>query len=146
MLESSAKSAPTPPNREEPLRAAVEQMGFGIAQVALEGKWLMVNQRLCEILGYSKEELPLISFQKYFSSPESQSDARKRERLLADEISSYTIEHRVIRGDGVPISLRTAFSKNRDEKTGQVLGLLLLVEEMTLLANAEQQHREFASD
>jgi PAS domain-containing protein len=50
----------------EPLRATVEQMGMGIAQVSLDGKWLMVSHRLCEILGYCENELLQTSFEIFF--------------------------------------------------------------------------------
>ena len=42
---------------EERFRATFEQAAMGIAHVATDGRWLKVNQRLCEIVGYSREEL-----------------------------------------------------------------------------------------
>ncbi|MDP9353317.1 MAG: PAS domain S-box protein, partial [Chloroflexota bacterium] len=38
---------------EERLRATFEQAAVGIAHVGLDGRFLRVNQRLCEIIGYS---------------------------------------------------------------------------------------------
>ena len=42
---------------EARFRAYFEQAAVGVAQVSIEGHWLDVNQKLCEILGYSSEEL-----------------------------------------------------------------------------------------
>lgn len=38
-------------------RNTFELAAVGIAHVALNGKWLKVNQKLCQIVGYSKKEL-----------------------------------------------------------------------------------------
>ncbi len=48
---------------EERFKATFEQAAVGIAHVRPDGKWLMVNQRLCDIVGYTKEELYKLTFQ-----------------------------------------------------------------------------------
>src|SRR5579859_2451329 len=48
---------------ESQFRATFEQAAAGMAHVALDGHWLRVNQRLCEIVGYSKDELLQRTFQ-----------------------------------------------------------------------------------
>src|SRR3712207_6318566 len=48
---------------EERFRATCEQAAVGIAHVAWDGAWLRVNDRLCEIVGYSREELLKLTFQ-----------------------------------------------------------------------------------
>ena len=45
---------------EERFRATFEQAAVGIAHNAMDGRWLRVNQRLCDLLGYSREEPPQI--------------------------------------------------------------------------------------
>ena len=40
---------------ESKFRAAFEHSGIGMALVSFEGKWLKVNRRVCELLGYSEE-------------------------------------------------------------------------------------------
>src|SRR5215211_4726540 len=42
---------------EARFRAIFEQAAAGIAQVALDGRWLRVNGRFCEIVGYTEQEL-----------------------------------------------------------------------------------------
>ncbi len=42
---------------EERLRAMYEQASVGVALISPKGRWLTVNERLCEIVGYSREEL-----------------------------------------------------------------------------------------
>ncbi len=47
---------------ESRFRATFEQAGTGMAHVAPDGRWLRVNDRLCRMLGYSREELLVGSF------------------------------------------------------------------------------------
>jgi len=47
---------------EETNRITFEQAAVGIAQVALNGEWLRVNDKLCDILGYPREELMRLKF------------------------------------------------------------------------------------
>ena len=42
---------------EERFRGTFENAAVGIAHVDFEGRWLRVNQKYCEIVGYSREEL-----------------------------------------------------------------------------------------
>jgi PAS domain S-box-containing protein len=44
-------------------RATFEQAAVGIAHVAPDGRWLQVNQKLCDIVGYSHDELMEATFQ-----------------------------------------------------------------------------------
>jgi len=42
---------------ETRFRGTFENAAVGIGHVALDGFWLLVNQRLCDIVGYSRDEL-----------------------------------------------------------------------------------------
>ena len=42
---------------EERFRATFEQAAVGMAHVATDGRFLLVNDKLCRILGYSRQEL-----------------------------------------------------------------------------------------
>ena len=84
----------------QPVCDAFQHLGLGVAQLDLDGKWLTVNTRLCEIVGVSRNELLATSFDEVFVSPDSQADADLRHRLLAGNIPSYSIEKRATRKDG----------------------------------------------
>jgi two-component system sensor histidine kinase UhpB len=49
---------------EQAFRATFEQAAVSIAHASLEGKYLRVDQRLCEFLGYTHEEILGLSFQE----------------------------------------------------------------------------------
>ena len=42
---------------QESFRITFEQAAVGIAHVGIDGRWLLVNPRLCDIVGYTQEEL-----------------------------------------------------------------------------------------
>jgi PAS domain S-box-containing protein len=48
---------------EELYRATFENASVGISHISLTGEWLKVNDRLCEITGYSRDELLKTNFQ-----------------------------------------------------------------------------------
>ena len=42
---------------DQTLQAIFDQAAVGIAQIGLDGSWLRVNDRFCQMLGYSESEL-----------------------------------------------------------------------------------------
>ena len=42
---------------EERFRGTFENAAVGICHTAIDGRWLRVNQKLCDLLGYTREEL-----------------------------------------------------------------------------------------
>jgi PAS domain S-box-containing protein len=85
---------------EERFRATFEQAAVGIAHNAFDGSWLRVNQRLCDILGYTREELLEKTFQDITHPADLEADLDQVRRLLAGEISSYSMEKRYVKKDG----------------------------------------------
>ena len=88
---------------EERFRATFEQAAVGIAHVALDGRWLRVNQKLCDIVGYSKEELLQKTFQDITHPDDLDADQEFVRQVLAEEIKTYSTEKRYIRKDGSPV-------------------------------------------
>ncbi len=80
-----------------------EHVAPGIAYVSLDGHWLEVNQRMCAITGYSRNELRQLNFQKITYPEDLERDLSLFQRLLKNEISTYTIEKRYIRKDCVVV-------------------------------------------
>ncbi len=84
---------------EERFRATFEQAAVGIAHVDLNGRWLRVNQRLCEIVGYSSEELLELTFQDITHPNDLEKDLDYVRQMIAGEIETYSMEKRYIRKD-----------------------------------------------
>ncbi len=85
---------------EERFRATFEQAAVGVAHNAPDGRWLKVNDKLCQIVGYSQEEMLEGSFQDITHPEDLDTDLEYSRRLLAGEIETYSVEKRYIRKDG----------------------------------------------
>ena len=88
---------------EQRFRATFEQAAVGITMVAPDGRFLRVNDKLCDILGYTPEELTKLTFQEVTHPDDLQGDVEHANRLLAGEIATYSIDKRYIRKDGSTI-------------------------------------------
>ncbi|MGK7889506.1 MAG: PAS domain S-box protein [Leptolyngbyaceae cyanobacterium] len=84
---------------EERFRSTFEQAAVGLAHLSLDGQWLRVNQRLCDILGYERSDLLKHQFQAIIHPDDSVIDADYVEQILTQKIDYYSIEKRYIRSD-----------------------------------------------
>jgi len=72
----------------------------GIAHITLDGKWLRINPFLCQMLGYSAEELQSRTFQELTYPEDLAPDLHLVQELLAGKRTSYAIEKRYIKKNG----------------------------------------------
>lgn len=80
--------------------ATFELAAIGIALVAPDGRWLRVNQSLCQIVGYTQDELLALTFQDITHPDDLHSDLKFVRQMLANEIRQYSLEKRYLRKDG----------------------------------------------
>ncbi|WP_176963053.1 PAS domain S-box protein [Mariprofundus sp. NF] len=83
--------------------ATFAEAAMGLAHVAPDGSWLRVNQALCDIVGYSEEELLKLTFQDITHPDDLNTDMHFVEQMLAGEINQYSMEKRYFRKDGTII-------------------------------------------
>ncbi|MCP9464009.1 MAG: response regulator [Nitrospira sp.] len=79
---------------------AFEEAAIGMALVAPDGRWLFVNRALCDILGYSAEELTRTTFQALTHPADLAPDLALVEQTLKGDIASYQMEKRYIHKAG----------------------------------------------
>jgi PAS domain S-box-containing protein len=99
---------------EARFRASFELAPVGLAHVGIGGEWLAVNARLCELLGYTREELLATSFQALTHPDDLAVDLSQAHRLVAGEVESYTMPKRYLRKDGTVVWARLTRSLVRD--------------------------------
>lgn len=85
---------------EERFRATFDQASVGFLQVGLEGEWLRFNDKFCDIIGYSREELSQISVFDLITPEDFERDFERGVNMLAGEIQDYNEEKLVIGKDG----------------------------------------------
>jgi PAS domain S-box-containing protein len=88
---------------EERFRATFEQAAVGINHAEPEGRFVRVNQKFCDITGYSREELLQRTCQDITHVADIDVDRSYVRSLLAGEINTYTLEKRYLRKDGKSI-------------------------------------------
>jgi diguanylate cyclase (GGDEF)-like protein/PAS domain S-box-containing protein len=86
---------------EDEYRATFEMAGVGKAQVNLEsGRFIRVNAKLCDLLGYSADELCTVPFLQV-THPDDQAACRDAaEKMCRGELQTFSAEIRYLRKDG----------------------------------------------
>lgn len=72
----------------------------GMVSTSLEKGWLEFNNKLCEMLGYTPEELRRMTWADLTHPDDLEADVEQFNRVLAGEINGYTMDKRYIRKDG----------------------------------------------
>ena len=85
---------------EEQFRSAIEYSSIGMALVSPEGKWLKTNKALCNIFGYTEQELLERDFQTLTHPEDLDKDLALLQKMLSDEITTYQMEKRYFHKDG----------------------------------------------
>ncbi len=118
-------------------RVTFEQAAVGIAHVAIDGRWLRVNDKLCSILGYSREELLRLTFQEVTHPDDVPADLEYRRRLIAGHSNLRSIEKRYIRKDGRIVFVNLTVSLVRSP-SGEPQHFISVIEDITERKRAEE--------
>ena len=126
---------------EERFRATFFQAAVGITQANLSGEFRLVNDRICEILGYSRAELLSLNFLQITHPDHREACVHAIEGLLSGEISSYSTEKRFLRKNGTAVWARVNVSLVRDQNN-EPLYFIGVMEDSTERIQAESALRE----
>jgi len=101
---------------EESLKATLENSSVGMSLVGRDGKFMDVNQSLCDSLGYTKEELLNLTFQEITHPDDLQLDLSLLHELIEGKRTTYQIEKRYFNKSGeiVYILLTVTAARNID--------------------------------
>ncbi|BAZ68703.1 two-component hybrid sensor and regulator [Fischerella sp. NIES-4106] len=119
-------------------RATFNQAAVGIAHVGIDGQWLLVNQKLCSIVGYTHEELNRLTFQDLTHPNDLNSDLEYIRLLLTGEIQTYSIEKRYIRKDKTLIWINLTVSLVR-KPSGEPKYFICVVQDISDRKQIEQR-------
>ena len=128
-------------DRAELFERAFRHAAIGMAFVDLDGRWLKVNDALCQFVGYSKEELLALDFQSLTHPDDLPTNLDFAKRLIEGEIESYELEKRYLRRDGQLLwgALNVSLARSND---GAPRFFISQVQDITAQKQAEQGERE----
>ena len=81
---------------EEQFKGAFDYSPVGMALVDVEGKYIEINERLCEMLGYSNQEMKLLTFQEITFLEDLKADLDYKKNLDSGKIANFSSEKRFI--------------------------------------------------
>jgi PAS domain S-box-containing protein len=115
-LQRSATLEQALRENEELYRATFEQAAVGMCHVALDGRFLRVNAKLCDWLGYSQEEFLKLTFMDVTHPGDVGSDMENAKALLTSKRDTYQIEKRYLRKNGKAVWGQLTVSLLRDQR------------------------------
>jgi chemotaxis family two-component system sensor kinase Cph1 len=75
----------------------------GFAETSPEKGWVRVNDALCDMLGYSRDEITKLTWAEITHHDDLDKDLAQFKRLLAGEIEGYYLEKRFLSKSGKPL-------------------------------------------
>jgi PAS domain S-box-containing protein len=127
--------------RENLFRGTFENAAVGVAHVGLDGGWLIVNDKLCSILGYSREELTSKTFQEVTYPEDVAIDLAHVSEMLEGNIKTYSMDKRYLRKDGKLIWAGLTVSLQRGSN-GEPLYFISIVRDISQRIMATESLRE----
>jgi PAS domain S-box-containing protein len=125
---------------EQRFGSSFREASIGMALVGTDGRFLQVNRSLCEILGYSEEELLRKNFRDITHPDDLEADVEQVRRMLSGEIKTYQKEKRYFHKDGHVVWILLSVSLVHDEE-GKPLYFISQIQDITERREAEEKIR-----
>jgi PAS domain S-box-containing protein len=126
---------------EERFRGTFENAAVGITHCDLHGRYLRVNQKYCEIAGYSREELLSRSFNDLTHREDLAETRDKFLPLTRGDISSYSQEKRLVHKDGSSAWINV-FCSAQKNAMGEPVHAISIVQDISERKRLEEELRE----
>lgn len=116
----------------------------GIAHVDDTGRFIYCNPRLCQMLGYSQDELLAMSVKQISHPDDVNITDEVRDKLRKGVIESFKLEKRYVRKDGTPIWVALTIAARRDSER-QRISDVSIVEDISARKLAEERVQYLAT-
>lgn len=124
--------------RERSLRAYFESPGVGVAIIGADDTWTQVNDRLCGMLGYSREDLSRLTWLELTHPDDRAAHGQLPLELIAGTRDSFAIDKRYIRKDGSVVWALTSVSCAR-HPDGTLAERVAILKDITTRKHAEAE-------
>jgi PAS domain S-box-containing protein len=122
-------------------RSIFDHAPIGVAMVSLEGRYLQVNRSLCEILGYTEEELQALTWQEITHPDDLAASSAHARRIVEGEFPKYHLEKRFLHADGRTVWASLSVSLVRDAE-GEPLYFVSQIQDVSERKNIEKRIKE----
>src|SRR5262245_4823238 len=126
---------------EEELRSLFDLSAIGMAQVSSEGRYLRVNRKYCQMVGYSEQELLHLTIYDVTHPDDRDASVAKVNSSFTGEPEEYSIEKRYVRKDGEIIWALVNWTIVRDAE-GRPLHSVANIQDITARKQAEEEREE----
>ena len=130
---------------EARFRSIFERASLGIALVAPNGDWISVNQELCDIVGYSQEELLSLTFQDITHPDDLEMDLSLLQQLAQGEIERYQLEKRYLRKNSETVWISLSVTKQTNAN-GELKYFVSLIKDIQARKEAEDSLADLRRD
>lgn len=127
---------------EERFRRAFDDAPIGMALISVEGLWLKVNRALCDMIGYTDEELVGTNLHAVTHQDDIEAELKILQELLAGKFSSYQLEKRYLHRDGSFVSVMLIVSLVRDA-SGAPVYFVKQIEDITRRKEVDRLKNDF---
>src|SRR5439155_19860115 len=140
MLEAISRNQQELRQQEERWAATYDHAAIGIVEVDAEGRFLRVNEAICAMTGWSREDLLGRKLFARTHPDDHDVDANLYRRQVAGDLSFYSVERRFLGKDGVAIWCSVRSSTVRDAN-GKFLYSVRVVQDITERREADERQK-----
>jgi PAS domain S-box-containing protein len=102
----------------------------GIAIISPEKGWIEVNDRICSMIGYSRDEITRMTWSEMTHPDDLATNLKQFNRVLSGQIDHYNMDKRFIRKDGNVVWTNLSVGSVR-KPDGSVDHMIAIVEDIT---------------
>jgi len=128
----------------ERFRKIYEDGPYGIVMADKDFKFIAANKMVCDITGYSEDELKFFTFLDITYEEDKKKDIENVKKLISKEINVYKTEKRYVRKDGKIIWGKLTVTSNYS-KDGEFMYNLGMIEDITEKKNSEEELKKISN-
>jgi PAS domain S-box-containing protein len=112
--------------------------GVGLARVAADGQFLDVNEHLCKLLGYPREQLLAMRFHDLTHQDDLGKNTEQLALLKSRQVDGYRMQKRYVRGNGEILWADLSVAPERNEN-GEIVSLISIVSDIRAFKQSEER-------